>query len=54
VPTARGETAEEGAARGIVVEMERLRIEFGRESLDRRRVDAAACGDVSLPRGELF
>src|SRR5437899_2626087 len=39
VPSARGEPVEEGAARGLCVRVERLRVELRRERLDRGRIN---------------
>jgi len=44
MPAARREPAEYRAARGLVVEMERLRVELRREALDAVLVDAHAPG----------
>src|SRR5919198_3139143 len=54
MPAARSETLEYRALRGFLVEMERLRIEFGGESLYLRRIDAQAPGAEFLPHGEIF
>src|SRR5438445_233074 len=54
VPSARRETAEERAARCVVVEMERLRIELCGERLDGRSVHPQRLRDVLPARGEIL
>jgi hypothetical protein len=54
MPAARRQAAEYRAARGIFVQVERLRVEFGRERLDALLFDDDAPGPVDLPDGEVF
>jgi hypothetical protein len=50
VPTARRKASEYGTLRGVLVEMERLWIEFGSEALDALALDPDASGSFeTLP-----
>jgi len=52
VPTARGQSAEDRVARGLLVEMKRLWIEFGGECLDPLPVSPQPSGTEGLACGE--
>ena len=54
VPTAGGQPAKYRVARGFLVEMERLRIKLGAESLDSLLVDLQPTGAKGLPDGKIF
>src|SRR5439155_2696410 len=54
VPAARRQPPEYRAARGLFVEMEGLRVEFGGEGLDPFLVDAQASGAEGLSDCEVF
>src|SRR6266568_1328003 len=54
VPAARGQSAEEGAACGLLVEMEALRIEFAGKRRDLRLVDAQPSRAEFLADGEVL
>src|SRR3977135_2003272 len=54
MPAARRQPAEDSAPRGVLVEMEWLRIEFGGESLDLLLVDPQSPGTEGLPYREVF
>jgi hypothetical protein len=53
MPAAGCESAEDAVARGLLVEMEGLRIEFGGKRLDSPFVDAEPPGAEGLPHGEV-
>src|SRR5215216_7675670 len=54
MPAARGQPAEHGAGGRFVVEMKRLRIEFGGKGLDPLRVNRRPAGAVRLPGREVL
>src|SRR5262245_4080206 len=54
VPAARREPAENRAARRLLIEMERLGVEFSGETLDLLLLDPHAPGAVFLPGGEIL
>jgi hypothetical protein len=54
VPTAGGQSAEYRVARGVLVEMERLRVELGAKSLDSLFVDQQPTGAKGLPDDKVF
>src|SRR5213078_2947842 len=54
MPAARGQSAEDGAASCVFVEVERLRIEFRRERLDALLADGDPARAVDLARGEVL
>src|SRR5215472_12280521 len=54
VPTARRQSAEDAVTGGIVIEMERLRIELGSEALDPITLDADVTGTVGLADGKIL
>src|SRR5690242_10015832 len=54
MPAARGEATEDRAPRGVLVLMERLRIEFRRKALDPLGLHAQPAGAVLLSDGEVL
>src|SRR5439155_521286 len=54
MPAARGQSAEDGAASCVFVEVERLRIEFRRERLDALLADGDPARAVDLAHGEVL
>src|SRR5215471_11745294 len=54
VPAARRQAAEYAVAGGVLVEMERLRIELGGKALDPIAVDAGATRTVGLANGKVL
>lgn len=54
VPAACGEASKYRVGRSSLVEMKRLRIEFGSKALDARRIDVDAPGPERLPRFKVF
>src|SRR5438105_14992490 len=54
MPAARDQSAEDGAARRVFVEVERLRIEFRRERLDALLANGDPARAVDLAHGEVL
>jgi len=54
VPAARRQAAEYAIAGGVLVEMERLRIELGGKALDTIAIDAGATRTVGLANGKVL
>src|SRR5213593_4484164 len=52
VPPAGGQPAEDRVARGVLVEMERLRVELRGKGLDSLLVDRQRTGAIDLPDGK--